>query len=144
MVATPPYAILGAPMRSLAGLVVIVIVGVVVGCSEPVTDPTGRTWQLVTLDGAPLVEGTVIDMTLEDDAVSGTAGCNGYSGPASFEDGSMTLGPEFAVTFMACEDPIMTQEQAYINALTRVTAYELSPDELLLQDGQGITIATFE
>jgi heat shock protein HslJ len=131
-------------MRSLGGLLVIALVVIGVACSEPATDPTGRTWQLVSLDGAPVVAGTVIDLTLENDTVSGSAGCNTYSGPATYSDGSMTLGPEFAVTFMACDEPIMEQEQRYLAALSRVVSYELTPDELLLQDGNGITVATFE
>lgn len=108
-------------------------------------DPTGRTWQLATLGGSPVLDGTVIDLTIDGDTVSGTAGCNNYNGPATVGDGdSMTLGPEFAVTFMACEESVMDQEQGYLNALTQVTSYQIAAEELLLKDANGVVIATFE
>jgi hypothetical protein len=35
-------------MRSFGGLAVLLLVVAVIGCSEPNTDPTGRTWELAT------------------------------------------------------------------------------------------------
>ena len=121
----------------------VLLVVAVMGCSEPSTDPTGRTWELATLHGSEPLEGTKIDLTLEDDSVLGSAGCNTYSGAAEFDAGSMALGPEIAVTAMACEPAIMDQEARYLTALERVTGYVLEPDELLLQDADGITLTTF-
>ena len=129
-------------VRSLGGLVVL-LVGAVIGCSEPVTDPTGRTWELATLHGSEPLEATIVDLTLEDDSMFGSAGCNNYNGAAEFEAGSMTLGPDIAMTRMACEQAIMDQEAVYLTALERVTGYVLEPDELLLQDADGITLVTF-
>lgn len=121
----------------------VLLVVAVIGCSEPSTDPTGRTWELATLHGSEPLDGSTIDLTLEDDTVSGSAGCNTYSGAAELDAGSMTLGPELAVTFMACEQAIMDQESEYLTALGRVAGYVLEPDELLVQDADGITLATF-
>lgn len=114
-------------------------------CAEGAkNDPTGRTWQLETLGGSPALEGTIVDLTIDGDTVSGTAGCNSYNGAATVgDDGSMTLGPDFAVTFMACEQPVMDQEQQYLNTLTRVTAYQIAAEELLLEDANGVVVATF-
>jgi len=130
-------------MRSFGGLAVVLLVVAVIGCSEPITDPTGRTWELTTLHGSEPLEGTIIDLTLESDSMSGSAGCNNYNGSTEFEAGSMTLGPDIATTRMACEQEIMDQESAYLAALARVSAYVLEPDELLLQDADGITLMTF-
>jgi len=113
-------------------------------CAESTVDPTGRTWLLTELNGQPLVEGTIVDMTLTTDAVSGSSGCNQYNGAASFEDGAMTLGPEFAVTFMACEQPIMDQEAAYLAALAETTAYEVLDHELRLLDASDQVLMRFE
>lgn len=135
------------PMRNLFKLALILsIATVVVACAEGTeNDPTERTWQLTTLDGSPVLDGTAIDLTIDGDTVSGTAGCNTYNGPAMVGDGgSMTLGPDFAVTFMACEQPVMDQEQEYLTALTRVTSYQMAAEELLLEDANGIVTATFE
>lgn len=115
-------------------------------CAEgSAISPTDRTWQVATLGGAPVLDGTIIDMTIDGETVSGSAGCNTYNGPAAIgDDGSMTLGPEFAVTFMACEQPVMDQEQEYLSTLARVTSYEMAAEELLLEDANGIVVATFE
>lgn len=115
-------------------------------CAEgSAISPTDRTWQVATLGGAPVLDGTIIDMTIDGETVSGSAGCNTYNGPATIgDDGSMTLGPEFAVTFMACEQPVMDQEQEYLSTLARVTSYEMAAEELLLEDANGIVVATFE
>lgn len=130
-------------MRSIGGLAAVLLLVAVSGCTEPSTDPTGRTWELATLHGSEPLEGTTIDLTLEGESVSGSAGCNTYTGPADFGAGSMTLGPEIAVTAMACEEGIMDQESEYLAALSRVAGYVLEPDELLLQDADGITVVTF-
>lgn len=144
MVLASADAIVSDMRRSVGGLLIIALAVAAVSCSEPTQEVTGKTWQLVTLDGAPLVEGTTVDMTLENDMVSGSSGCNQYNGPATYSDGSMTLGPDFAVTFALCDEPTNEQEQKYIQTLGRVVSYEVTADELLLQDAQGITIATYE
>ncbi|MFZ0014365.1 MAG: META domain-containing protein [Acidimicrobiia bacterium] len=115
------------------------------GCGSGTDDdPTGRTWELTELEGSSLVEGTTIDLTIADGTASGNAGCNTYTGEATVsDDGSMTVGPEIASTMMACEEPVMDQEQRYLDALAQVTGYEMAPDELLLLDANGIALLTF-
>ncbi len=132
-------------LHRLALVVIAALLLVLSACAEgSKNDPTGRTWQLTELGGSPVLEGTIIDLTIDGDAVSGTAGCNSYTGPASVgSDNSMTLGPDFAVTFMACDQPIMDQEQEYLSDLTRVTSYQMAAEELLLKDANGIVVATF-
>jgi heat shock protein HslJ len=107
-------------------------------------DPTGRTWQLTELEGSSLVDGTVIDLTMADGTASGNAGCNSYTGEVTIsEDSGITFGSEIASTMMACEEPIMDQEQRYLDTLSQVTSFEMAPDELLLLDAEGIALLTF-
>lgn len=128
-------------LLAAAALAMIVLTGCGTGTED---DPTGHSWELVELDGSTVVEGTVIDLLIENDEASGSSGCNSYTGEATVSDGEITLGPEFAVTFMACEEDVMNQEQRYIEAMTRVTTYEMAAGELLLLDDQGITVLAFE
>jgi len=49
--------------------------------------------------------------------IAGSAGCNSYNAAVSSEGGqSLTVGPTMS-TMMACSDPIMAQETAYLTAL---------------------------
>jgi len=108
-------------------------------------DPTGQAWTLTELEGAPPLDGTTIDLTITDDGVSGSSGCNTYTGSAELdtETSSLVVGAELASTMMACEQPIMDQEQRYLAALASVVSYEMAADELILKDVQGIALATF-
>ncbi len=128
--------------------IMILIVGllVVAACSDgsATADPTDRAWELTELEGSAPVDGTSITMTLEDDTVFGSAGCNNYNGPAEVGEGTLTLGPNLATTMMACEQPIMDQETAYLDALSRATAFEMAGDTLSLLDGEGTVLAVFE
>jgi len=129
---------------SLLGAAALAMI-VLAGCGTATeNDPTERNWELVVLDGSTLVEGTAIDLLIENDEASGSSGCNSYTGPATVSDGEITLGPNFAVTFMACEEDVMNQEQRYVEAMTRVATYEMAAGELLLLDDQGITVLAFE
>jgi heat shock protein HslJ len=133
-------------MRSLAGLLAVALVVGVGACSGSDDDPTGRAWQLTELEGTSSVEGTVVDPTVQDNQISGSSGCNTYTGAASVDQGAntMTIQPEIASTMMACEDAVMEQETRYLNALPRVTSYEMADDTLTLLDANGVAIATFE
>ena len=109
-------------------------------------DPTGNAWNLTELEGDAVVEGTTIDLTITEESISGNAGCNSYNGSVELDidNSTMTVGPDVVSTMMACEEPIMAQEQKYLDVLTRVTSYEVASDELILKDAEGIAIATFD
>ena len=110
----------------------------------------GTEWVLTSLGASPLLEGTRITLEFEDEWLSGFAGCNTYGGgPDSggyiaTDEGTLTV-PMIAITVMACSSPegVMEQEQAYVEALRRATAYQLDGDRLELQDAAGETILAF-
>jgi len=62
--------------------------------------------------------------------VFGTAGCNHFSGSYELGEGmSLHVGPLLA-TKMACEEDVMNQETAFIEAMSRVASYD---------DSEGVT-----
>ncbi|MCA9868013.1 MAG: META domain-containing protein [Anaerolineae bacterium] len=77
----------------------------------------------------PLIEGTHIEAVFDQTGgtVSGTSGCNNYSGPMKTADGGFALGP-FVSTAMACLEPagVMEQEAAYLAALAGATGFQWS------------------
>jgi heat shock protein HslJ len=77
----------------------------------------GTTWQLEDLAGAGALDS--VAATLEFPAegqVAGSASCNRFGGPVTIAGDSITFGPQ-AVTRMACPEPVMGQESAYLEAL---------------------------
>jgi len=93
----------------------------------------GPTWRVVTIEGAKVLDGTQLTATFSTDSrVSGSSGCNLYSGRAAAQTGKLSVGP-LASTLMACQaDGVMPQEQRYLAALQAATSFTVSGDELRL------------
>lgn len=114
-------------------------------CSSTDTDAdpdqlTGVTWVLDAASMSALVDpppaDAVIDLTFQDGDAFGTAACNSYSGSYALDGDGLTFGP-LATTQMACEEPLMDLESAYLAALGDVSGYELTDGENLVLTGGG-------
>ncbi|MBO0920172.1 META domain-containing protein [Cellulomonas sp. zg-ZUI222] len=97
-------------------------------------DRTDGAWALTSgeVDGAALTVtgGAPVTLLVEDGRVSGTSGCNTYTGAVDTTDG-WSVG-DVGLTRMACEPAVMALETAYLDALARVDAAELTDDGLEL------------
>jgi putative lipoprotein len=92
----------------------------------------GTSWVLQDVGGAPALSNVEATLAFADDGgVSGRASCNQFSGRATISDGSITFGP-LAATRMACAEPIMQQEQHYLDALGKANRFELRGTSLLI------------
>lgn len=92
----------------------------------------GTVWTLVSLDGAPLVPGTTITAEFRPGGkIGGTSGCNSYNASYDLRGSSITIGPVMG-TLMACPEPIMSQEQAYVGLLQRAARFAIEGDSLVL------------
>ena len=79
----------------------------------------------------------------EDGTVSGSGGCNTYSGTYTTTDpDGITIGP-VAATEMACPAPAMEIEGMYFAALGSVTTYQIEGNTLTLRDASGATQVAF-
>gem|GEM_PF-554133 len=113
---------------------------------EPVriseADLAGTNWTLVGLgEGQPALADVEVTIRFEAGQVSGSGGCNSYSGAFSMSDVNpflITFGP-LATTAMACEEPIQSQESAYLAALQQVSRWGYAYGRLALAytDDQG-------
>jgi heat shock protein HslJ len=92
-------------------------------------------WRLVEGSSAgvaiPIVEGSDITMTVEGSRVAGRAACNQYGGDIVVADGRVQFGP-LSMTEMACAEPIMASEAAFLGALGAVRGATLDGDRLTL------------
>ncbi len=103
----------------------------------------GTSWLLASLKGQNVLPKPQITATFnEDNTLSGSGGCNSYSASYTVEGNSLTIGPAIS-TQMACPDPIMSQETAYLTVLGSVATYQIQGNTLELADASGATVATF-
>jgi heat shock protein HslJ len=107
-------------------------------------DLTGKVWALTALNGQPLVAGTGISAQFTADGkVSGSAGCNQYLGKYTVSGSNITFDSSIASTMMACPQPVMGQESAYLKALGAAKIYAVTGDQLALTDANNVRLATY-
>lgn len=106
---------------------------------------TGTVWALTELMGKAPLAGTGISAEFAaDGTVAGSAGCNRYSGTYTVSGGNITFSTQLAMTMMMCEQPVMDQESAYMQALGEAKAFAVKGDQLTLFGGDGTGLAVYE
>ena len=108
----------------------------------------GTLWRLesyLNADGETVQALADVDVTATFDGgrLSGSAGCNQYGATYTRRGNKLTL-ELLEVTLMLCQsEPIMAQEGAYVEALSRVARYRVTGDELDLLDEDGAVVASY-
>ena len=116
--------------------------------ARPAPPLIGTTWSAVSVNNGrggvtTLVPGSVVTATFAaDDVVTGGAGCNRFQGPYEVDGQHLRIGP-LATTRMACPEPLMTQERAFLSALGLVTTFTVAVDRLELRSEDGALQAEF-
>ncbi|WP_165792370.1 META domain-containing protein [Thalassospira lohafexi] len=78
----------------------------------------------------------------KDSKVVGSTGCNRYFGTYEENDGKLKLSP-LGATQMMCVEDAMEIENAFNNAMEKVTDWQLAKDALVLSDTNGKPIMEF-
>ncbi len=102
---------------------------VLVSQAPPDNPLADNSFDLVELNGAPIIEQSVVTVTFNaDGTLNGSAGCNNYNGRYTVNSGRITIS-ELSLTTSFCAEPpgIMEQETAYINALRAAASFEFPP-----------------
>jgi len=119
-------------------------------CSSPASqtgggDLTGKVWALTQLASKPPVAGTGISAQFgADGKVSGSAGCNRYTGTYTTSGNSITFSSPMATTMMMCDAPVMEQESAYLKALGEAKTYAVKDDQLTLAGANNNSLAVYK
>jgi heat shock protein HslJ len=83
-----------------------------------------------------------LTVNIDEDRVSGSAGCNSFNGRLVVDDRSQFRVGPLVSTMKACADEVMVQEQAMFRALERAVGYRLDGTHLtLLRDDGGISLS---
>jgi len=98
------------------------------------------------LDGptlAAIPAQVTVTLRLQDGETSGNAGCNGYFGSYALQGASLTFGA-MASTKMACPEPQMEVESAWLTTLGLVTSWRMDGERLQILDGTDTVLAVLD
>ncbi len=106
-----------------------------------------KTWLLdwmvdQNVEQRNVLEGSEITLEFGLGMVNGSSGCNTYNGPVQSVDGTLQIGP-LATTMMACEESIMEQEIAYLEALQKVVNFSSEGENVVGKDDNGQVLLSF-
>ena len=118
------------------------------GCGGDDTSLEGTKWVMTAyaVDGSmqEALSTPAVEATFADGTVSGTGGCNQYNGSYELDGDRLSVGPSLARTMMACEQAIMDQEDAYLEALQSAASFKIDGDVLTIMDDSGATVLEFQ
>jgi heat shock protein HslJ len=128
-------------LYSIVGLTVLMAI-LLTACS-PAGGLDATSWKLESFvdnagDMVDALPESVVTLDFQASQVSGSAGCNNYSGPYQTTGSKIEFGP-LATTRKMCNEPrgIMEQEAAYLAALETAAEYDLSGNRLEIKDDRG-------
>ena len=111
---------------------------------KPDVTLTNTYWKLVELNGAAVQpgEGKELHMILRGaDQVAGYAGCNQFTGSVTVTGDGLAFGPMASMRRM-CAD-VMAQEDAYLQALESAQRFEISGEDLVIENANGDIVLRF-
>lgn len=102
----------------------------------------GNEWLVVQVNGETVGTAQVPQIRFgADGQVSGTSGCNRFSGSYTEADGQLTFGP-LATTRMACPGPLDQQEKDFFQAMSKVVGFGVHDGNTVLLDAEGNGLIT--
>lgn len=108
---------------------------------EPVAEAMpleGTAWMLALISGAELVAGAPVILRFEPGRISGSDGCNRFSGSYAAQGGKLSIAKGgVASTRMACPPDVMKQADAFMAALGDASSYRVVGQRLELRTGSG-------
>jgi len=115
------------------------------GSVLPTVPLAGTSWILATMDGNAPVNGTTVTLDfINETSAAGSSGCNSYNTTYEISGIHISFGPT-AGTLRACTDPIMVQEQSYLQVLADAAFYQVTDAGWLrLFNGKLTLLAEFE
>ena len=121
----------------LAGFFLVFIQGKHIAGQNPAAGGaslTGKQWRPVYLgaEAVPEDSGLHVEFAV-DGSINGHGGCNSFFGSLEKTESGLSVGP-LGSTRMACPEPIMSRESAFLSALQQATMFEVAGDKLSCLD----------
>lgn len=136
---------------SLVALVIVGACGTNTATQPPVAASESAsldgTWLLtsyVSVDGTSFTVPSAVtpNITFDGNAASGQAGCNTFNAVANIH-GSELRFDTVQSTKIACEDPMATVENAFLQALNLSTTFTVTGNQLVITNPEGKPSLTF-
>ena len=108
------------------------------GCGGKILPPdtlAGSSWTFVSIGGVTVAADRPTALQFDGARLSGSAGCNRFSGSYSAADGRLTAGPLMA-TEMACPGAGMVQENAFFKLMATPVSLTFADDGTLILTGE--------
>jgi heat shock protein HslJ len=131
-------------------LILFILSLAIAACGAPATEEpsvslTGA-WKLTSLgpvnSRVPALTGMEAGITFNDDGtMAGDSGCNGFSGRYAVEGNQITFS-DLVSTLIACEEPVMQQEEIMYLVLTDTASFEIDEVTLTLTNGDNLLVFT--
>jgi len=108
---------------------------------------TNKYWKLIELNGTTLTSidkqrsEPHINLHVEGNRITGSGGCNNFTGSYELMEGNRVLFSQIASTKMACMD--MTNEDALLKILNIADNYVVNGDSLILNKARMAPLARF-
>ena len=100
----------------------------------PPADLAGTSWTFVSIGSVDVAPDRPTSLQFEGERLSGSAGCNRFSGSYKHADRTLTAGPLMA-TKMACPGAGMTQESAFFELMRGPVSTSFPTDGTLILTG---------
>ena len=112
---------------------------------------SGTSWEVISYNNGKqavvsVQTGTTLDAKFAaDGTLSGTSGCNSYSGGYKVDGDMISIGP-LAYTEMGCVEPegVMEQEAQFLAALHSAATYQIEGDVLEMRTTDGALAVSFK
>lgn len=101
---------------------------------------TGREWVVEDINSAGLIDSSRVTLNFSADGrLAGLASCNNYTTSYAVNGSAVTTSAA-AVTRKMCPEALMTQENAFLDALEAATRFEFDETGALVLSGEGTSI----
>jgi heat shock protein HslJ len=130
-----------------APLIGCCLIVMLASCSASNADPAALLGKSFTADEAtiggvtqPLALDSTLTLTFTDDGISAKADCNSMFATANLDDGVITTTTPMGMTMMACEQPLMDQDQWISDFLVSGPSWALDGSMLTLTSGDDVLV----
>ena len=109
------------------------------GCGGGILPPdtlAGTSWTFVSIGGVPVASDRPTSLQFDGTRISGSAGCNRFTGDFKSDGATLTTGP-MASTRMACPGAGMAQENAFFALMDAPVGLDFASDGTLILTGTG-------